>query len=670
MQASSAPHKPDLSVVVVVYNIPREAPRTLYSLSADYQRHISPDDYEIIVVDNGSMPPVDAKMVAALRGNFRLIRLDPASPSPAQAINRGIAEARGNVIGVMIDGARIVTPGFLHFARAGVRLYPRAIVPTQGWYLGLDQQRWAMQAGYNQEREDKLLASIAWPDDGYRLFEIGTPDEPSLDAWFGKIYESNGLFLRREAWELLGGVEERFESAGGGFLNHDTMARALELPDREVVFLLGEGTFHQLHGGIGTNTDPVTIRQFAEKWLAEYESIRKQPQVREVGERTYLGVLPPAALLHFARAIVEPAGRPPLGATFDRALWSLAPSPRPTNSTAAALLDLAENELRERRFAASTAVARMARGVAPDEPAPQRLAAMVNPWLLVWELLGQGADHTEFHLALGRAHLLLGDSVAAKSEFGKALVHNANAAYAHLGLAHLKFPGENYVRWLERLHAALSPETYLEIGVDKGRSLAVASPPTRAIAVDPKPAISEQFKAETHFYLETSEEFFAKGRLKSLLGEGALDLAFIDGAHLFEQTLRDFINIETYCNARSVILLHDTVPLDEPTQQRTQTTEFYTGDVWKTVLCLKHYRPDLEIFTISTMPSGLTIILGLDPTSQVLAGHYDEAVKRFIDIPYPAIANRLHEELNVVANDWQIAEHRLKARGSLRSVTI
>ena len=32
--------RPAVSVVVVIYNIPREAPRTLRSLSAAYQRHI------------------------------------------------------------------------------------------------------------------------------------------------------------------------------------------------------------------------------------------------------------------------------------------------------------------------------------------------------------------------------------------------------------------------------------------------------------------------------------------------------------------------------------------------------------------------------------------------------------------------------------------------------
>ena len=109
---------------MVVHDMAREAPRTLRSLSPSYQQGIDADDYEVIVVDNGSSPPFDAKVLDDLGGNFRLIRIDPAPPSPAHAINRGLVEARGQVIGVMIDGARMVTPGFVHFGRRGVYLYP------------------------------------------------------------------------------------------------------------------------------------------------------------------------------------------------------------------------------------------------------------------------------------------------------------------------------------------------------------------------------------------------------------------------------------------------------------------------------------------------------------------------------------------------------------------
>jgi glycosyltransferase involved in cell wall biosynthesis len=296
--------KPDVSLVVVVYNIPREAPRTLHSLSAAYQRHIDLDDYEIIVVDNGSTPPVDPQLIAGLAGNFRLIRIDQAHPSPAQALNRGLAEARGDIIGVMIDGARVATPGLIHFARQGARLYDKAVVATLGWYLGPDFQWRAMESGYDRAGEDALLASIDWPTDGYRLFEIGSMDESSVDGWFKPIAESNALFLRREFWDVLGGLDERFDSPGGGLLNLDTYNRALEWPDAQLVVLLSEATFHQLHGGTNTNIPLVRQHENWTLWGPQYASIRGRPY--EIAQPkqppTYIGTFPRPMLARFVRA--------------------------------------------------------------------------------------------------------------------------------------------------------------------------------------------------------------------------------------------------------------------------------------------------------------------------------------------------------------------------------
>jgi len=109
------------------------------------------------------------------------------------------------------------------------------VVATLGWYLGFDLQKWAIEGGYDRTREDALLASIDWPNDGYRLFEIGTPDESSVDGWVQPIAESNALFLPRASWDLLRGVDERFDAPGGGMLNPDTFCRAMELPSRELV---------------------------------------------------------------------------------------------------------------------------------------------------------------------------------------------------------------------------------------------------------------------------------------------------------------------------------------------------------------------------------------------------------------------------------------------------
>jgi glycosyltransferase involved in cell wall biosynthesis len=431
-------HRPELSVVVVVHNMAREAPRTLYSLSASYQRHIGADDYEIIVVDNGSTLPFDAEVIDGLTGNFRLLRLDPAPASPARAINRGLAEARGKVVGVMIDGARIVTPGLLHFARRGVELYPRAVAVTLGWYLGRDLQRWSMEAGYNQQREDEMLASIGWPQDGYRLFDIAAFDESSVDGWFSQIEESNALFLSRDSWDRLGGVDDRFDAPGGGYINLDTLGRAMELPDSELVVLLGEATFHQLHGGIATNQSYRNLAQSLSKWEAQYQAIRQRPwRAPSPPKRTYIGTLPQSVLPHLARAVVEPARGQPLGPSFDRSLWQTTHSPRPSDPICAALVDLAESEFRSRRFPAAAAVARMARNRAPDEPAPQHLLAIAGAWL---RDAGEPPDNERagFHLARAKAYRLLDDPAAAETEFRAALDWNADLAEAKSGLEELR----------------------------------------------------------------------------------------------------------------------------------------------------------------------------------------------------------------------------------------
>ncbi len=78
----------------VVYNMRREAARTLHSLSRSYQRGVEDLDYEVIVVENGSDPDqrLGEEFVRSFGPEFRYIDLaGEASPSPAPAVNRGIA---------------------------------------------------------------------------------------------------------------------------------------------------------------------------------------------------------------------------------------------------------------------------------------------------------------------------------------------------------------------------------------------------------------------------------------------------------------------------------------------------------------------------------------------------------------------------------------------------
>ena len=634
------------------------------SLAPDYQHHIAAAEYEIIVVDNGSTPPVDTAMIKRFGGHVRVLRIDNASPSPAAAMNLGLAEARGRVVGVMIDGARVVTPGLVHFARQGVGLFPRAVVAALGFYLGADFQRFSMQAGYDRDTEDSLLGTIGWPSgDGYRLFDIGTPDESSIDGWLAPISESNAIFLHRDVWATLGGVDERFDLPGGGLINLDTFARAMELEDARLVLLLGEATFHQLHGGVSTNIPTVESRWT--EWEAQYRAIRGRPYAipKAATPPTYLGTLPRAVLSNVARSALLPLPHNPhpLGPHFDADLWSATPIVPASSSVIAGLIALAHTEIREKRLPVAAALARFIRMRAPDEPEPQRLLQLLASSLPAGgEPPGLGAA---YNVAMGDAHRAIGDSREAALHYHKALAIDGNLVRAHVGLAEQKVGGDHYYRWIDRFYTRLQPETIVEIGVFEGRSLAYARAPTLAIGVDPMPRAVFTLKTNVQLFNETSDEFFDRGRLGDILKARPLGVGFIDGLHLFEQALKDFINLERFCGPRSIILFHDMLPLDRPTQERSCHTQFHTGDVWKTVLCLKHYRPDLDVFTIATPWTGLTVVTGLDPDNLTLANRYEEAVAKFIDTPFEAIENDMPTALNIVANDLTVVEARLKARG-------
>jgi cephalosporin hydroxylase len=288
----------DLSVVVVFHNMRREAHRTLHSLSRAYQEDVEGLDYEVLVVENGSDEDqlLGEGFVRGFGPEFRYIDLGPEStPSPAPALNRGIAASRGEAVCLMIDGAHVLTPGILRFAAAGLSTYAPAIVTTHQWYLGPGQQGEAIDAGYDQEYEDRLFAEINWPVDGYRLFEIG--NFIGERDWFDGLWESNCLFVPRRLLEQVGGLDESFSMPGGGYANLDLFERLGATPGLTVVGLLGEGSFHQLHGGTTTNQPDIGERHARlMHYRDHYERLRKRPFRGPGKPRHFVGRLAGPAL--------------------------------------------------------------------------------------------------------------------------------------------------------------------------------------------------------------------------------------------------------------------------------------------------------------------------------------------------------------------------------------
>jgi hypothetical protein len=198
--------------------------------------------------------------------------------------------------------------------------------------------------------------------------------------------------------------------------------------------------------------------------------------------------------------------------------------------------------------------------------------------------------------------------------------------------------GANYLQVLTRLHTVLAPATYLEIGVDSGKTLALAR--CHAIGIDPEFRFQDMgivraiiAKPSVSLYQMFSDDFFARFSPTTLFG-GPIELAFLDGMHRCEFLLRDFFNTERHCRRDSVIALHDCLPLEAPMAERdpdalavdARRQGMWTGDVWRTALLLKRRRPDLKIIFLDAAETGLVLITNLDPKNTLLSDNHDQFV--------------------------------------------
>lgn len=286
-----------ISVILIAYDMAREIPRTLQSLARSYQCGALDLEYEVLLIDNGSRVPLDASTWAHVDVPVRLIQLPNASPSPAKAINMALEQVTGQLVCLMIDGAHILSPGVFRMALSAHRAFDDPVVAIRYFYLGMEEQTVSVAKGYDRLAEDKLLERIQWPEDGYRLFEISTPLRSGARklTWFNRMFESNCLFMKTSLLNSLGGVEERFSYPGGGLVNLDTFKRAVESPGVTPIQIIGEGSFHQLHGGIGTSGDEGTRDELLQKYRKQYEDIRGNGELMADASFVYMGHMPTVA---------------------------------------------------------------------------------------------------------------------------------------------------------------------------------------------------------------------------------------------------------------------------------------------------------------------------------------------------------------------------------------
>ena len=176
------------------------------------------------------------------------------------------------------------------------------------------------------------------------------------------------------------------------------------------------------------------------------------------------------------------------------------------------------------------------------------------------------------------------------------------------------------------LHKYVEPRFYTEIGVEYGASLKLAT--CAALGIDPAPQLSVPIAPQHSISYTTSDDFF---RLADTSAMKSIDLCYIDGMHQIEFALKDFMNMERFCHAGSVVIVDDIYPAHPLQGERIRQSRYWTGDIWKIIPILQLHRPDLIVMPVDTDPTGSLMVLGLDPTNNVLWDHFDSIIDHAIN---------------------------------------
>jgi len=243
---------PKLSFLVVIWRMSRQAENTLISLSVPFQRNVSAEDYEVVVVENPSDDLLGEDRARACGPNVRYFLRGEVSQTPVHALNFAFDQSRAPLVCLMIDGARMVTPRLVEHALCASRLAEHPLIAVPSYHLGSVDQHKNVSAGYDESVERKLLEDVDWRNNGYDLFRIACFSEANPKGFLSPMLESSCLFCTRESFEKIGRADERFDLPGGGSVSIHLYKSLAALPESKFIVLAGEGSFHQYHGGVTT----------------------------------------------------------------------------------------------------------------------------------------------------------------------------------------------------------------------------------------------------------------------------------------------------------------------------------------------------------------------------------------------------------------------------------
>jgi hypothetical protein len=172
-------------------------------------------------------------------------------------------------------------------------------------------------------------------------------------------------------------------------------------------------------------------------------------------------------------------------------------------------------------------------------------------------------------------------------------------------------------RRLNAMGQMIGWRSYLEVGVADGRTFVEIKCP-RKVGVDPKFLFDTTARPSTEvFHTMTSDSYFSDPALYEVF-----DLVYLDGLHTYPQTLADLRNALDRTAAGSIILIDDVLPSDPfsaiPDLGKSRlfrrqygnnpTSRAWHGDVYKVIVYIHDYLPDLSYATFNTGGNPQTVV--------------------------------------------------------------
>jgi GT2 family glycosyltransferase len=206
--------------------------------------------YEVVIVDNGSVEQETFDLFKRLTADARVRLVDQPGPfNYSRLNNRAVAESRGEIIALLNNDIEVITPGWMTEMAAwaaqprigcvGAKLYyPNDTIQHAGVILGIGGV-----AGHSHKYYPRT-------DHGYFSRLAVSHD---VSAVTGAC-----LYVRREIWEALGGLDERLAVA---FNDVDFCIRVREAGYTNLFTPFAE-LYHHESLSRGAEDNPEKIRRF------------------------------------------------------------------------------------------------------------------------------------------------------------------------------------------------------------------------------------------------------------------------------------------------------------------------------------------------------------------------------------------------------------------------